>query len=45
MAAKLPPGWYDGEIVVLDGEGKPDFDALQLAMEGRRNAEIVYCLC
>src|SRR5690606_14670680 len=24
---QLPDGWYDGEIVVLDAEGKPDFQA------------------
>src|SRR5690606_41179474 len=30
---QLPDGWYDGEIVVLDAEGKPDFQALQNAFE------------
>lgn len=29
----LPEGWYDGEIVVLDAEGRPDFQALQNAFE------------
>src|SRR5437868_11881736 len=43
-AAKLPPGWYDGEVVVLDDEGKPDFNALQLAIEGGKNADIVFYL-
>ena len=32
-AARLPDGWYDGEIVVLDEDGKPDFHALQNAFE------------
>lgn len=31
--ARLPEGWYDGEIVVLDDEGRPDFQALQNALE------------
>lgn len=31
--ASLPDGWYDGEIVVLDAEGRPDFQALQNALE------------
>ena len=29
----LPPGWYDGEIVVPDDAGIPDFGALQQAFE------------
>lgn len=32
-AAALPDGWYDGEIVVLDEHGKPDFQALQNALD------------
>lgn len=34
--AKLgwPSGWYDGEIVVNNAQGLPDFGALQLAFEG-----------
>ncbi|MCD6076595.1 MAG: ligase [Ramlibacter sp.] len=44
LAAKLPPGWYDGEIVMLDAHGKPDFNALQNAIEGGRNDAIVYYL-
>lgn len=30
---KLPDGWYDGEIVMLDAQGRPDFQALQNAFE------------
>ena len=29
----LPDGWYDGEIVVLDAQGRPDFQALQNAFD------------
>src|SRR5690606_22434821 len=35
---QLPDGWYDGEIVVLDAEGKPDFQALQNAFESGSRA-------
>lgn len=31
---KLPDGWYDGEIVVHDSHGKPDFGKLQQAFDG-----------
>jgi bifunctional non-homologous end joining protein LigD len=43
-AARLPAGWYDGEIVVLDGQGKPSFHALQNAIEGGANEDIVFYL-
>jgi len=43
-AARLPDGWYDGEIVMLDAQGKPDFNALQNAIEGGRNDQIVMFL-
>ncbi|MFM0439970.1 DNA ligase D [Paraburkholderia strydomiana] len=43
--AKLPlsSGWLDGEIVVLR-DGLPDFGALQTAIDGAGNDEIVYFL-
>lgn len=41
-AMKLPDGWYDGEIVVHDENGKPNFGMLQLAFDGSNTAEIVY---
>ncbi|MGF6698201.1 DNA ligase D-like protein (predicted ligase) [Paraburkholderia sp. MM5496-R1] len=42
---KLPvsSGWLDGEIVVLR-DGLPDFGALQNAIDGAANQEIVYFL-
>ncbi|RZA34321.1 MAG: DNA ligase D [Lysobacteraceae bacterium] len=40
----LPDGWYDGEIVVHDENGKPNFGLLQLAFDGVRTADIVYFL-
>ena len=43
--AKLPvsSGWFDGEIVVLSN-GLPDFGALQNAIDGAQNQEIIYFL-
>jgi bifunctional non-homologous end joining protein LigD len=43
-AARLPPGWYDGEIVLLDESGKPSFNGLQNAIESDRNDAIVFYL-
>lgn len=40
----LAPGWYDGEIVVPNADGIPDFQALQNAFEQTRTDEIVYYL-
>jgi bifunctional non-homologous end joining protein LigD len=44
LAAKLPPGWYDGELVMLDAQGMPDFNALQNAIDSGRNDRIVFYL-
>ena len=43
-AMQLPPGWYDGEIVVPNEAGVPDFGALQQAFETGRTHTIVYYL-
>ncbi len=40
----LPPGWYDGEIVVFNEAGLPDFGALQQSMENERTSRVVYYL-
>ena len=40
----LPPGWYDGEIVVHGADGQPDFGALQQAFDQEATSEIVYYL-
>jgi bifunctional non-homologous end joining protein LigD len=40
----LPEGWYDGEIVVMDHNGLPDFGALQQAFDASRTQSIVYYL-
>lgn len=37
-AEAMPDGWYDGEIVMLDEDGRPDFQALQNTFEGERAA-------
>ena len=42
---QLPPGWYDGEIVVQDPvTGRPDFGALQESMDNARSADVVLYL-
>ncbi|MDN5753933.1 MAG: non-homologous end-joining DNA ligase, partial [Nitrosospira sp.] len=38
----LRPGWLDGEIVVPDENGVPDFQALQNAFDSSRTQGIVY---
>ena len=38
---KLPSGWYDGEIIVPDEKGVPDFGALQASFESGRKEDIV----
>jgi bifunctional non-homologous end joining protein LigD len=42
--ARLPlqSGWLDGEIVVLDAAGVPDFNALQNAMDAAQGAAVLY---
>jgi bifunctional non-homologous end joining protein LigD len=39
---KLPSGWIDGEIVVMNERGVPDFGALQNAFDRASTASIVY---
>ena len=39
---KLPAGWYDGEIVVHDENGRPDFGLLQNAFDEAHPGDIVY---
>ena len=41
-AAALPDGLYDGEIVALDGDGKPDFSALQVAISAGKTDGLVF---
>lgn len=43
-ALDLAPAWLDGEIIVPDTAGRPDFQALQNAFERGRSTDIVYCL-
>lgn len=38
----LPDGWYDGEIVVLDASGRPNFGLLQNAFDRLSTDTIVY---
>ncbi|WP_017917876.1 DNA ligase D [Burkholderia gladioli] len=41
---KLASAWLDGEVVVLDQNGLPDFQALQNAFEEERSSQIHYYL-
>ncbi len=41
---RLPPGWYDGEIVAPDEDGRPDFGAVQQLFESGNTREIVLYL-
>jgi bifunctional non-homologous end joining protein LigD len=43
-ALDLPPGWYDGEIVVMNESGVPDFGALQQSFDLKRTDDIVLYL-
>jgi bifunctional non-homologous end joining protein LigD len=38
----IESGWLDGEVVVLDGEGRPDFGALQNAFADERTEAVRY---
>lgn len=38
----LPDGWYDGEIVVLDSNGRPNFGLLQSALDRLSTDKIIY---
>jgi bifunctional non-homologous end joining protein LigD len=38
----LKSGWLDGEILVLDANGAPDFQALQNAFSGAATQQVVY---
>lgn len=40
-ALQVDDAWLDGEAVVLNSEGQPDFNALQNAFDRRSTAEIV----
>ncbi|MEO8118873.1 MAG: DNA ligase D [Rhodoferax sp.] len=40
----IPSGWLDGEIVVLNDKGLPDFGALQNAFDSASTADILYYL-
>ncbi len=44
LGMRLPSGWYDGEIVVFNDDGLPDFGALQQSMENERTASVVLYL-
>lgn len=41
---RLPSGWYDGEIVVMNDQGLPDFQSLQNAFDKARTKDILYYL-
>lgn len=43
-ALSLGDSWLDGEVVVLDDRGLPDFQALQRAFEIGRSLDILYYL-
>ncbi|WP_374672926.1 DNA ligase D [Ideonella sp.] len=41
-ALKLGDAWLDGEVVVLDDDGVPDFNALQNAFDRRATRQLTY---
>ncbi len=38
----LRSGWLDGEVLMLDAQGIPDFQALQNAFDGSPTGNLVY---
>ncbi|RYF61768.1 MAG: DNA ligase D [Comamonadaceae bacterium] len=40
----LRSGWLDGEVLMLDEQGIPDFQSLQNAFDGRSTVNLVYYL-
>ncbi|MBC7788161.1 MAG: hypothetical protein H7Z18_12230 [Methylophilaceae bacterium] len=40
----FPSGWYDGEIVINNTQGLPDFGALQMAFETNQTQQLVLYL-
>ena len=40
----LPHGWYDGEMVVANEEGLPDFGALQQSFDSQRTHDVILYL-
>lgn len=42
--AKLPAGWYDGEMVMFNDRGVPDFGALQQSFDAAKTNDIVLYL-
>ena len=43
-ACAVQSAWLDGEVVVMNSDGIPDFNALQNAFDGARTESIVYFL-
>lgn len=43
-ALKLKDSWLDGEVVVLNDDGLPNFQALQNAFDFQRSQDIIYYL-
>ncbi len=43
-ALELKSGWLDGEIVVLNANGVPDFNALQNSIDNAKTRDVVYFL-